>query len=131
MNFLGIDAGGTAVRWAVCGRDGALVARGDVLHHWLLHATPARQRAIGGKHKPKLARRGENLCLHVRRVPQQARALLLSGRLGAARAECCPEGRVEVPDCVAELKGVLREVEELDGHGAGPLLHRELAVAVV
>ena len=29
MNFLGIDAGGTAVRWAVCGRDGALVARGE------------------------------------------------------------------------------------------------------
>jgi N-acetylglucosamine kinase-like BadF-type ATPase len=29
MNFLGIDAGGTAVRWAVCGRDGTLVARGE------------------------------------------------------------------------------------------------------
>jgi glucosamine kinase len=29
MNFLGIDGGGTAVRWALVGRDGGLVERGE------------------------------------------------------------------------------------------------------
>jgi N-acetylglucosamine kinase-like BadF-type ATPase len=29
MTFLGIDGGGTAVRWALVGRDGALLARGE------------------------------------------------------------------------------------------------------
>lgn len=52
MNFLGIDAGGTAVRWAVCGRDGALVARGEaapVTGHLFLPEARAGFEAFAGE----------------------------------------------------------------------------------
>lgn len=52
MNFLGIDAGGTAVRWAVCGRDRALVARGEsapVTGHLFLPETRAAFEAFAGE----------------------------------------------------------------------------------
>lgn len=52
MNFLGIDAGGTAVRWAVCGRDGALVTRGEsapVTGHLFLPEARAGFEAFAGE----------------------------------------------------------------------------------
>jgi glucosamine kinase len=52
MNFLGIDAGGTAVRWAVCGRDGTLVARGEsapVTGHLFLPEARAAFEAFAGE----------------------------------------------------------------------------------
>lgn len=52
MNFLGIDAGGTAVRWAVCGRDGALVVRGEsapVTGHLFLPEARAGFEAFAGE----------------------------------------------------------------------------------
>jgi N-acetylglucosamine kinase-like BadF-type ATPase len=52
VTFLGIDAGGTAVRWAVCGRDGAMVARGEaaaVTGHLFLPEARAAFEAFAGE----------------------------------------------------------------------------------
>ena len=52
MNFLGIDAGGTAVRWAVCDRAGNSVARGEaapVTGHLFLAEAQAGFEAFAGE----------------------------------------------------------------------------------
>lgn len=52
MNFLGIDAGGTAVRWAVCDRAGVSVARGEtgpVTGHLFLAEAQAGFEAFAGE----------------------------------------------------------------------------------
>ena len=52
MNFLGIDAGGTAVRWAVCDRAGRSVARGEaaaVSGHLFLDEARAGFEAFAGE----------------------------------------------------------------------------------
>ncbi len=52
MNFLGIDAGGTAVRWAVCDRAGHSVARGEfapVTGHLFLPEARAGFEAFAGE----------------------------------------------------------------------------------
>ena len=52
MNFLGIDAGGTAVRWAVCDRSGDVVARGEavpVTGHLFLAEARAGFEAFAGE----------------------------------------------------------------------------------
>jgi len=52
MNFLGIDAGGTAARWAVCDRKGEAVARGEmapVTGHLFLAEARAGFEAFAGE----------------------------------------------------------------------------------
>ncbi len=52
MNFLGIDAGGTAVRWVVCDRAGVAVARGEaaaVTGHLFLAEARAGFEAFAGE----------------------------------------------------------------------------------